>query len=215
METGQAAPPHPLNKTGLDSHSSNPVFSGRLVCMTLLNTWRFGELIVELRERRRLSQELLARTSEPSRQILSDIEQHKDIAISEATLAKLDQGFGLPRGFMHARLLTEHGPGADHWSGGRTFERDAAPAGPMTLGFHVISGEPLPLPAALRVKRSEFEALFAPLRASAKHILLDINAFGRNVATHDGGWFIKEWSRTFGEEHVGPPPQKTAAGRWG
>lgn len=160
----------------------------------MYETMEFGTFIRALREMQGLSQEAVDQRGGPSRQVIGDVENGRELAPSEATLRKLDEGLGLPGGLLRSILICSAGPTSEHLDRARV-----QGVSPEYLALHCDSGEEMEWPDTLLV--GGFDGLQDRLLDAGKSMLIDVNAFPQGDAEAGAGYhFVRRWSERFAAE---------------
>ena len=152
----------------------------------------FGTLVRALREMQGLSQEAVDQRGGPSRQVIGDVENGRELAPSEATLRKLDEGLGLPDGLLRSILICSAGPTSEYFDRARVHG-----VSPEYLALHCDSGEEMEWPDTLHV--GDFDGLQDRLLDAGKSMLIDVHAFPGGDAEAGAGYhFIRRWAERYG-----------------
>lgn len=152
----------------------------------------FGRFIRALREKQGLSQEAVDQRGGPSRQVIGELENGHDLAPSEATLRKLDDGLDLPSGFLRSVLMCSGRPTSEYFDTARVH---GVP--PEYLALHCDSGEEIEWPDALLV--GGFDGLQDRLLDAGKSMLIDVAALpGGDAESGAGFHFIRRWTERYG-----------------
>ena len=152
----------------------------------------FGTLVRALREMQGLSQEAVDQRGGPSRQVIGDVENGRELAPSGATLRKLDEGLGLPDGLLRSILICSAGPTSEYFDRARVHG-----VSPEHLALHCDSGEEMEWPDTLLV--GDFDGLQDRLLDAGQSMLINVDAFPGGDAEAGAGYqFIRQWAERYG-----------------